>query len=165
VLLGVFACALFYGDSMITPAISVLSAVEGLTVVHQDLAAGGHPDRDRILVGLFMIQRTGTAKVGALFGPVVSGLFHDHRGAGRAAAYSSTPTSCWALNPWYAINFFMIDKWLGFLALGSVVLAVTGTEALYADMGHFGRKPIRNAWWMFVMPALMLNYMGQGDAC
>ncbi len=161
VLLGVFACALFYGDSMITPAISVLSAVEGLTVVQSNLQPLVIPIAIGILVGLFMLQRTGTARVGAVFGPVVIIYFTTIAVLG-ASSVLQHPDILWALNPWYAINFFVIDKWLGFLALGSVVLAVTGTEALYADMGHFGRRPIRNAWWMFVMPALMLNYMGQG---
>ncbi|MDQ4086796.1 MAG: potassium transporter Kup [Pseudomonadota bacterium] len=161
VLLGVFACALFYGDSMITPAISVLSAVEGLTVVQASLQPLVVPIAIAILVFLFLIQRTGTAKVGMLFGPVVVIYFSTLAVLG-ALSVARHPDILWALNPWYALNFFLVDKWLGFLALGSVVLAVTGTEALYADMGHFGRKPIRNAWVMFVMPALMLNYMGQG---
>ena len=161
VLLGVFACALFYGDSMITPAISVLSAVEGLAVVQSNLQPLVIPVAIAILVGLFVLQRTGTAKVGALFGPVVMVYFSTIAVLG-ANSILQHPDILWALNPWYAINFFVIDQWLGFLALGSVVLAVTGTEALYTDMGHFGRRPIRNAWWMFVMPALMLNYMGQG---
>ena len=161
VLLGVFACALFYGDSMITPAISVLSAVEGLTVVQSNLQPLVIPIAIGILVGLFMLQRTGTAKVGALFTPVVTIYFTTIAVLG-AGSVLQHPEILWALNPYYAVNFFIIDKWLGFLALGSVVLAVTGTEALYTDMGHFGRRPIRNAWWMFVMPALMLNYMGQG---
>ncbi|HUG45574.1 MAG TPA: potassium transporter Kup [Sphingomicrobium sp.] len=161
VLLGVFACALFYGDSMITPAISVLSAVEGLTVVQEDLTPAVIPIAIAILIGLFMLQRTGTARVGALFGPVVSVYFTTIAVLGGLSV-AQNPDILWALNPYYAVNFFIIDKWLGFLALGSVVLAVTGTEALYTDMGHFGRRPIRNGWWMFVMPALMLNYMGQG---
>ncbi|WP_129792825.1 potassium transporter Kup [Sphingosinicella sp. CPCC 101087] len=161
VLLGVFACALFYGDSMITPAISVLSAVEGLTVVEDSLQPLVVPIAIAILIGLFLLQRTGTARVGALFGPIVVTYFLTLAILGSASILRH-PEILWALNPWYALNFFLIDKWLGFLALGSVVLAVTGTEALYADMGHFGRKPIRNAWVMFVMPALMLNYMGQG---
>ena len=161
VLLGVFACALFYGDSMITPAISVLSAVEGLTVVQSNLQPAVIPIAIAILVGLFMLQRTGTTRVGALFGPVVS-IYFLTIGVLGAISIARHPEILWALNPWYALNFFIIDQWLGFLALGSVVLAVTGTEALYTDMGHFGRRPIRNGWWMFVMPALMLNYMGQG---
>ena len=161
VLLGVFACALFYGDSMITPAISVLSAVEGLTVVEAGLGRFVVPIAVLLLFGLFMIQRRGTARVGRLFGPIVIVYFLTIAVLG-AISIAEHPDILLALNPWYALNFFLVDKWLGFLALGSVVLAVTGTAALYADMGHFGRKPIRNAWFVFVMPALMLNYMGQG---
>ncbi|MBA3576268.1 MAG: potassium transporter Kup [Sphingomonas sp.] len=161
VLLGVFACALFYGDSMITPAISVLSAVEGLTIVQSNLQPLVIPIAIAILIALFMIQRTGTARVGAMFTPVVIVYFTTIAVLGANSVFQH-PEILWALNPYYAVNFFIVDKWLGFLALGSVVLAVTGTEALYTDMGHFGRRPIRNAWWMFVMPALMLNYMGQG---
>jgi len=161
VLLGVFACALFYGDSMITPAISVLSAVEGLTVVQGSLQPLVIPIAVGILVGLFMIQRTGTARVGTLFGPVVCIYFLTLAVLG-GLSLARDPGVLAALNPWYAVNFFLMDSWLGFLALGSVVLAVTGSEALYADMGHFGRKPIRNGWLFFVLPALMINYMGQG---
>ncbi|HEV2748424.1 MAG TPA: potassium transporter Kup [Allosphingosinicella sp.] len=161
VLLGVFACSLFYGDSMITPAISVLSAVEGLTVVQSSLAPLVIPIAIVILIGLFLIQRHGTARVGALFGPVVTVYFLTLAVLG-AMGVMRDPSVLLALNPWYALNFFWIDKWLAFLALGSVVLAVTGTEALYTDMGHFGRKPIQRGWFYFVMPALMLNYMGQG---
>ncbi len=161
VLLGVFACSLFYGDSMITPAISVLSAVEGLTVVEARLAPLVIPVALAILAGLFLIQRKGTAVVGALFGPVICVYFLTIAVLG-GMSIASDPTIIEALNPWYALNFFVIDKWLAFLALGSVVLAVTGTEALYTDMGHFGRKPIRNGWFWFVLPALMVNYMGQG---
>jgi KUP system potassium uptake protein len=161
VLLGVFACALFYGDSMITPAISVLSAVEGLTVVESSLQPLVIPIAIFILIGLFLIQRHGTARVGALFGPVVSVYFLTLGTLGLISVVRD-PTILAALNPWYALNFFLIDKWLAFLALGSVVLAVTGTEALYTDMGHFGRKPIQVGWFYAVLPALMLNYMGQG---
>ncbi|MFN3946313.1 MAG: potassium transporter Kup [Allosphingosinicella sp.] len=160
-MLGVFACALFYGDSMITPAISVLSAVEGLTVVEEGLAPLVVPIAISILIALFLIQRKGTAKVGALFGPVV-GIYFLTLAVLGIASIAGDPTILFALNPWYALNFFIIDQWLAFLALGSVVLAVTGSEALYADMGHFGRRPIRIAWIWFVLPALMLNYMGQG---
>ena len=161
VLLGVFACSLFYGDSMITPAISVLSAVEGLTVVEAGLNPFVVPIAVALLFGLFMLQRRGTARMGRLFGPIVIVYFLTIAVLG-AISIAEHPDILLALNPWYALNFFLVDKWLGFLALGSVVLAVTGTAALYADMGHFGRKPIRNAWFVFVMPALMLNYMGQG---
>jgi len=162
VMLGVFATALFYGDSMITPAISVLSAVEGLTTVQTRFEPFVIPIAIGILVGLFAIQARGTAVVGRLFGPVmlfyflvlsVLGIWHI---AGSPGIILET------LNPWNAVQFFLTDGWLAFLAMGSVVLAVTGAEALYADMGHFGRKPIGISWLFFVMPALMLNYMGQG---
>ncbi len=161
VLLGVFACSLFYGDSMITPAISVLSAVEGLTVVEAGLQPAVVPIAIAILLSLFLIQRRGTAGIGKMFSPVVIVYFVTLATLG-GISIAAHPEILLALNPWYAFNFFVIDQWLAFLALGSVVLAVTGTEALYADMGHFGRKPIRNAWFLFVLPALMLNYMGQG---
>ncbi len=161
VLLGVFATALFYGDSMITPAISVLSAVEGFTVVNPAMSRWVIPIALVLLVGLFVLQKRGTARVGALFAPVmivyfvvlaVLGIFH----------IAQSPEILMALNPWYAIQFFIVDKWLAFLALGSVVLAVTGSEALYSDMGHFGRGPLRLSWFGFVMPCLLLNYFGQG---
>ncbi|HUD29738.1 MAG TPA: potassium transporter Kup [Novosphingobium sp.] len=160
VLLGVFATSLFYGDSMITPAVSVLSAVEGLTVVQSDLAPFVMPIALVLLVGLFVIQKSGTAKVGALFAPVmityfvvlaVLGIYH----------LVQMPEVLKALNPWFAVQFFLTDKMLGFLALGSVVLAVTGAEALYSDMGHFGRGPMRLSWFGFVMPCLLINYFGQ----
>jgi len=162
VLLGVFACSLFYGDSMITPAISVLSAVEGLTTVQSGFAPFVLPVAAGILIGLFAIQSHGTARVGALFGPIML-LYLLTIGALGAVQVASYP---WILgetiNPLNAFQFFLSDRLSAFLALGSVVLAVTGTEALYADMGHFGRKPIGLSWLIFVMPALMLNYMGQG---
>jgi KUP system potassium uptake protein len=161
VILGVFACALFYGDSMITPAISVLSAVEGLAVVEEGLTPLIIPLAILILIGLFLIQRRGTARVGMLFGPIVCVYFITLATLGMISIASS-PSILLALNPWYALQFFIVDQWLAFLALGSVVLAVTGSEALYADMGHFGRVPIRIAWVWFVLPALMINYMGQG---
>ena len=161
VLLGVFATALFYGDSMITPAISVLSAVEGLTVVQGNLAPLVVPISLVLLIFLFLIQQRGTASVGALFAPVMTvyfvvlavlGIFH----------LIQTPEILLALNPWYAAQFFLTDGFLAFLAMGSVVLAVTGSEALYSDMGHFGRGPMRLSWFGFVMPCLLLNYFGQG---
>jgi KUP system potassium uptake protein len=161
VLLGVFATALFYGDSMITPAISVLSAVEGLVVVNAGLTPLVLPIAVFILVFLFLIQARGTAKVGALFGPVMLFYFLTLAVLG-VVNIASAPGIIAALNPWHALNFFILDGWYAFLALGSVVLAVTGAEALYADMGHFGRRPIRVSWLWFVLPALMLNYMGQG---
>jgi len=162
VLLGVFACALFYGDSMITPAISVLSAVEGLTTVEAGFGPYVVPIAIGILVGLFAIQSHGTARVGAFFGPVMILYFVTISVLGLIHLAGSPWIIVETLNPLNAINFFLVDRWAAFLAMGSVVLAVTGAEALYADMGHFGRKPIGLSWLVFVMPALMLNYMGQG---
>jgi len=161
VLFGVFATALFYGDSMITPAISVLSAVEGLTVVEHNLSRFVVPIALVLLIGLFVIQKRGTTRVGALFAPVMIVYFVVLAVLG-VIQIAATPGILIALNPWYAIQFFVIDKWLAFLALGSVVLAVTGSEALYSDMGHFGRGPMRLSWFGFVMPCLLLNYFGQG---
>lgn len=161
VLLGVFATSLFYGDSMITPAISVLSAVEGLTVVDHRLDPFVIPIAVVLLVLLFMLQKRGTAKVGALFAPVMIIYFTVIASLGVMQIFN-TPEILFALNPWYAVKFFITDGWLAFLALGSVVLAVTGSEALYSDMGHFGRGPMRLSWFGFVMPCLLLNYFGQG---
>jgi KUP system potassium uptake protein len=161
VLLGVFACALFYGDSMITPAVSVLSAVEGLVVVQAGLQPWVVPIAIVILVGLFMIQQRGTAAVGAMFGPVIIVYFLTLAVLG-ALSIANSPGVISALNPAWAVRFFFEEKWLAFVSLGSVVLAVTGAEALYADMGHFGRRPIRAGWVYFVLPALMINYLGQG---
>ena len=162
ILLGVFACALFYGDSMITPAISVLSAVEGLTTVETSFAPWVIPTAIAILVGLFAIQSTGTARVGAFFGPIMIVYFLTISVLGVMHIAGSPSIILETINPLNALHFFLADGWHAFLALGSVVLAVTGAEALYADMGHFGRKPIGISWLFFVMPALMLNYMGQG---
>ena len=161
ILLGVFATALFYGDSMITPAISVLSAVEGLTVVESGFAPLVLPVAVAILIGLFMIQSRGTAKVGLLFGPIMLVYFCVLAGLGLWHIIGD-PAILRALSPTYAFSFFADDFVRAFLAMGSVVLAVTGAEALYADMGHFGRNPIRVSWLFFVLPALMLNYFGQG---
>ncbi|MCW4463887.1 potassium transporter Kup [Sphingomonas sp. BT-65] len=161
VLLGVFATALFYGDSMITPAVSVLSAVEGLAVAAPQFAGWVLPIAIAILVFLFSIQRTGTARVGAMFGPIMLVYFAVIATLGVISA-AQRPDVLWAFLPTYAFNFFVVDPLAAFLALGSVVLAVTGAEALYADMGHFGRKPIRFSWLWFVLPALMCNYLGQG---
>jgi KUP system potassium uptake protein len=162
VLLGVFATALFYGDSMITPAISVLSAVEGLTTVEDSFEPWVVPIAISILVGLFAIQGRGTSRVGMLFGPIMLLYFMTLAVLGLVHIVQD-PSIFAALNPWYAVQFFIVDEWTAFLALGSVVLAVTGAEALYADMGHFGRNPIRVSWMFFVLPALMLNYLGQGS--
>ncbi|MEP9357372.1 potassium transporter Kup [Sphingomonas sp. KR3-1] len=161
VLLGVFATALFYGDSMITPAVSVLSAVEGLAVAAPGFSRLVLPIAVVILVMLFSIQRTGTSRVGTFFGPIMLLYFLTIATLGTLSLIQ-TPTILNALLPHHAFQFLANDPLKGFLALGSVVLAVTGAEALYADMGHFGRKPIRISWLWFVLPALILNYMGQG---
>jgi len=161
VLLGVFATALFYGDSMITPAVSVLSAVEGLKVAAPGLSQFVLPITMAIVIGLFSIQRSGTARVSLFFGPVMIVYFAVIAALGLLSIIE-TPQILWALSPHYAFEFFASDPLPAFLALGSVVLAVTGAEALYSDMGHFGRNPIRVSWLCIVLPALMLNYMGQG---
>jgi KUP system potassium uptake protein len=161
VVLGIFAAALFYGDSMITPAISVLSAVEGLQVAAPALEPYVVPLTLAILIALFALQKHGTGRVGALFGPITMIWFVVLAFIGLVQI-AEHPVVLWALNPYYAVNFFLLDGWIAFLALGSVVLVVTGSEALYADMGHFGRFPIRLAWFSVVLPALLINYFGQG---
>ncbi len=160
-MLGIFAAALFFGDSMITPAISVLSAMEGISILTPDLDEYVVPMTLVILTALFMIQRRGTAAVGLFFGPVMLCWFGVLALLG-ILEISHHPEVLTALNPAYAVNFAVEHTLLAFLALGSVVLAVTGGEALYTDMGHFGPLPIRIAWFGFVMPALVLNYFGQG---
>ena len=160
VLLGVFATSLFYGDSMITPAVSVLSAVEGLAVAQPGMGHFVLPIAIAILIFLFAIQQSGTARVGLFFGPIMLFYFLTIALLG-AFSVAKTPDVLWAFSPHYAVEFFLLDPVRAFLALGSVVLAVTGAEALYADMGHFGRKPIGMSWLCFVLPALILNYMGQ----
>ncbi|MBA3668499.1 MAG: potassium transporter Kup [Sphingomonas sp.] len=162
ILMGVFATALFYGDSMITPAISVLSAVEGLTTVEAGFEPYVIPTAIVILVGLFAIQARGTAKVGLMFGPVMLFYFVVLALLGVMHIMDYPPVVLAMLNPVNSFYFFAADPIKAFIAMGSVVLAVTGAEALYADMGHFGRKPIRVSWIYFVLPALLLNYMGQG---
>jgi KUP system potassium uptake protein len=159
--LGVLATALFYGDAIITPAISVLSAVEGLTVVNSGMTPWVLPIAIIILVGLFVMQKHGTARMGALFGPVMIIYFLVLAVLG-AANLMRHPEIIGIINPIWAVRFFSLDPRLAFLALGSVVLAVTGAEALYADMGHFGRKAISLSWLYAAFPCLMLNYMGQG---
>ena len=161
VLLGVFATALFYGDSMITPAMSVLTAVEGLSVVSHGFGTFVVPIAVGILIGLFAIQSRGVGKVGLMFGPVMVLYFAVLATLGVINILAQ-PGVIAALNPLYAVRFFIDDGVRAFLAMGSVVLAVTGAEALYADMGHFGRRPIGLSWLVFVLPALMLNYLGQG---
>ncbi len=159
-ILGVIATALFYGDAIITPAISVLSAVEGLTVINESFQHWVLPLSIGILVGLFAIQSHGTAAVGKLFGPLMVIYFILLAVLGLINIMAA-PQVLLALNPHYALDFFLIDPKLAFLALGSVVLAVTGAEALYADMGHFGRKAIMVSWLYIAFPCLMINYLGQ----
>jgi KUP system potassium uptake protein len=159
--LGVFGAALFYGDSLLTPAISVLSAVEGLSLITPELTPYVLPVSIVILIGLFLFQKKGTAQVGQLFGPIIVVWFLT-LGAIGLWHILKTPAILQAMNPIYAIQFYA-DRGAGvFLAVGAVVLAITGSEALYADMGHFGRPAIRIAWSCLVLPGLALNYFGQG---
>jgi KUP system potassium uptake protein len=160
-ILGIFGASLFFGDGMITPPITVLGAVEGLSVISTGLTRWVVPISLVILVGLFAFQRFGTAKVGKIFGPVMITWFVVLAvlGAHNIAGFPSVLT---ALNPYWALKFFVTHDWHALFILGAVVLTVTGGEALYADMGHFGKKPIRWAWFGFVLPALVLNYFGQG---
>ena len=161
VLAGLFGAALLYGDSMITPAISVLSAVEGLEVATPVFAPYVIPITVVILFGLFAIQRHGTARVGSLFGPIVLVWFLVLAVLGLQHI-AENPAVFAALNPAHGFQFFMRNGVRGLLVLGSVFLVVTGGEALYADMGHFGRRPIRLTWFAVVLPALLINYYGQG---
>ncbi len=158
---GIFGAAMFYGDGMITPAISVLSAVEGLEIATPALHPYIVPITLVIIVLLFGIQKHGTARVGLFFGPVMVLYFSVIAVLGLIQVVQA-PAILGAINPWHAWRFFTDSPGLAFLALGAVVLAVTGTEALYTDMGHFGRSPIRRAWLVLVLPALVLNYFGQG---
>jgi len=159
--IAVFAASLFYGDAVITPAISVLSAVEGLSVATPALEPWVVPVTLGILAGLFAIQSHGTGKVGRLFGPIMVAWFLAI-GALGVASIVKTPGVVRALDPGYAAAFVAASPALAFLALGAVFLTLTGGEALYADMGHFGRLPIRVAWFGLALPALVLNYLGQG---
>ena len=158
---AIFGLALFLGDGILTPAISVLSAVEGLTVENPALSHLVLPLSLIILIGLFVIQSHGTEKVGRLFGPIMVVWFVVIAALGLISLVQ-TPQILLAIKPAYGIELFVEEPWTAFVALGSVVLAVTGCEALYADMGHFGKGPIRTAWLFFVFPALVLNYFGQG---
>ncbi|WP_028640884.1 potassium transporter Kup [Novosphingobium acidiphilum] len=160
VMLGIIATALFYGDAIITPAMSVLSAVEGLEVVQPAFKELVLPISIVILIGLFAIQARGTAAVGKLFGPVMLVYFAVIAVLG-VMGIMAAPEILWSVNPVYAVQFFMLDPMLAFLALGSVILAVTGAEALYADMGHFGRKAIMLSWLTVAFPCLIVNYLGQ----
>lgn len=160
-MLGVFGATLFYGDSIITPAISVLGAVEGLSVVAPGLSRAVLPLSLVVLVALFAMQRRGTASVGRLFGPVIVVWFLTLAATGLWQILKA-PAILAALNPVHALHFLLERGWHVFAALGAIVLALTGAEALYADMGHFGRRPIQLAWTGLVLPALALNYLGQG---
>lgn len=159
--LGLFGAALFYGDGVITPAISVLSAVEGLELITPTFKPYIIPITLAILIGLFLFQRRGTASVGALFGPVMVLWFAVLAILGGIAIVQH-PAVLAAVNPLYGFNFLLGNSALGFFSLGAVVLCITGAEALYADMGHFGAKPIQYAWLGYVLPALLINYFGQG---
>ncbi|HEY5339115.1 MAG TPA: potassium transporter Kup [Rhizomicrobium sp.] len=160
-LVALLGLALFYGDGMLTPAVSVLSAIEGIGSEAPALARFVMPLSLIILFGVFVIQRHGTEHIGRLFGPVMV-VWFIVLGVLGAMAIVKAPGILAAANPIYAVNLFRHEPWIAFVALGSVVLAVTGCEALYADMGHFGKRPIRNAWVFFALPALLLNYFGQG---
>jgi len=161
VALGMFGAAMFYGDAIITPAISVLSAVEGLGLVAPSLNKFVVPIAIGILIALFFVQRQGTAAVGRFFGPIMVLWFVVLAVLGISQIISN-PNILSALNPWYSWQFFIEHKTAAWITLGAVVLCVTGGEALYADMGHFGRRPIRVGWFTLVWPALLLNYFGQG---
>ncbi|MEN3292247.1 MAG: system potassium uptake protein, partial [Burkholderiales bacterium] len=160
-LIGLTGASLFYGDSVITPAISVLSAIEGLEVATPAFRTYVVPLTVAVLVALYMLQHHGTAGIGKWFGPVMLAWFATLAVLG-AVNIAQNPEVLAALNPWRGLHFLFRNRWLGFIALGAIVLAFTGAEALYADMGHFGKRPIRTAWFFVVFPALSLNYFGQG---
>jgi KUP system potassium uptake protein len=160
-MIGIAGAAMFYGDGMVTPAISVLSAVEGLEVAAPVLKPFVIPLTLLVLFILFFFQRKGTASVGALFGPVMVIWFAILALIGLSEIVSN-PSVLRAANPWYGLEFLFNNRSLALVAMGAVVLSITGAEALYADMGHFGRKPVEYAWFGFVLPSLMLNYFGQG---
>ena len=161
VMIGLFAACLLYGDGMITPAISVLSAIEGVRIITPLFKPYVVPMTVIILGGLFLLQRRGSARVGSLFGPVILVWFCVLAVFGSIQIVRS-PQVLVAVSPWYAVKFFLLNKGHGFVVLGAVFLVVTGAEALYADMGHFGKQPIRLTWIILVLPALILNYFGQG---
>lgn len=159
--LALFGAALLYGDGIITPAISVLSAVEGLKIATPAFERFVVPFSAIVLLLLFAVQRFGTGRVGTMFGPVMALWFATIAVLGGASIIQE-PRIIFALNPWHGVAFFLANRHVAFLTLGAVVLAVTGAEALYADMGHFGKRPIRVAWFSLVLPALVINYLGQG---
>ncbi len=159
--MGLFGASLLYGEGIITPAISVLSAVEGIKIATPVFEHYIIPLTLIILVVLFLVQKHGTGKIGTFFGPVIAVWFGSLAIFGLIGIVDN-PAVLWALNPYYAVQFFIMNGKVSFFVLGAVVLVITGSEALYADMGHFGRQAIRWAWFSFVMPALVLNYFGQG---
>ena len=161
IVLGLFGTSMFFGDGMITPAISVVSAVEGLGVAAPALQPFVIPLTIVVVILLFLFQQKGTASVGALFGPITV-IWFGVLGVLGAASIAKYPDIFIALSPHYAVKFFIDNQFAAFLAMGAVVLAITGTEGVYTDMGHFGKKPIRVAWGVWVLPALLLNYFGQG---
>jgi len=158
---GLFGSALLYGDGIITPAISVLSAIEGTQVATPSIHRFVVPLTILILTALFVVQRFGTDRVGRTFGPIMIVWFGTIAVLG-ARAIASHPSVLRAVDPSYGVSLFARQPWIAFVALGAVVLCITGTEALYADMGHFGRRPIGTAWLALVLPALVLCYFGQG---
>ena len=158
---GIFGTSLFYGDGVITPAISVLSAVEGLEVVSPAFKRYVIPITLIVLFGLFLVQKRGTAGIGKFFGPITLAWFVVISVLGVSQIVTH-PEILRALNPYYALKFMWDNPGTTFIILGAIVLCVTGAEALYADLGHFGKRPIRIAWFSVVMPALTLNYFGQG---
>jgi KUP system potassium uptake protein len=161
IVLGLVGASLFYGDAVLTPAISVLSAVEGLEIGTQAFKPYVVPIAVGVVIGLFALQRQGTSVIGALFGPIAVLWFLAIAALGLYGI-ANNPGVLWALNPLHALGFVTQHGWASFVVLGAVLLAFTGAEALYADMGHFGRAPIRIAWFALVFPALTLNYFGQG---
>lgn len=159
--LGLIGASLFYGDGYITPAISVMSAIEGLEILQPELHEYIIPCSLITLIALFLAQKRGTSQLGGLFGIIMLVWFGSMAALGFNAVMLY-PEVLQAINPYYALHFFLVHEWQGLLALGGVVLAITGGEALYADMGHFGRAPIQRAWFLIALPALLMNYFGQG---
>lgn len=160
-IMGLFGASLLYGDGVITPAISVLSAIEGLKVATHELDSFIIPITLAILFGLFLFQKKGTKSIGFVFGPLIL-IWFIVLGILGLNSIIQTPEILKATNPYYAVEFFIVNKWHGLVILGAIFLVVTGGEALYADIGHFGKKPIRLAWFSVVLPALLINYFGQG---
>ena len=159
--LGVFGTALLYGDGLITPAISVLSAVEGFEVATSAFEDWVIPISVAILIALFSVQKRGTGRIGAGVRPDHDRVVHGDRRARAPPDPRAIPRVLRAINPIYSVDLFVDHPWKAFLTLGSIFLVVTGGEALYADMGHFGRRPIQISWYVIVLPALLLNYFGQ----